>query len=177
METTMCLSPRGSGGIALPTAPGLPPQSAKDLEAFVGRLRSGTLLDGLRYLNSRTPHRFTAVLRFDGDMLRSVAMVDKWLPEVERGDDIPLSQAYCAHLYTTGQPLLVEDGRTDPRTPWMADSPTVSYCGSMIRDTAGTPWGAICHFDPAPCDAKASDVPLLEAAAAVIYRAATTGFP
>jgi hypothetical protein len=122
-------------------------------------------------LNARTAHRFTAVFRFDGEMLRNVALVDKWLPSVERGDDVPLAQAYCSHLQTTGEPLEVRDGREDSRTPWMASSPIVSYCGAVIWNDAGEPWGALCHFDSAPCDAKDSEMPLLVAAAALIRQA------
>lgn len=123
----------------------------------------------LLLLNGRTPHRYTGVFRFDGDMLRNVALVDKWDPAVEHGDDVPLAAAYCAHLHDTGQPLEVENGATDPRVPWMSASPIVSYCGAVIHGSHGLPWGALCHFDVARCDAKNSDMPLLVAAAKMIY--------
>jgi hypothetical protein len=145
---------------------------ARDLGAFRDALLGGGLISALRFLNQRTSHRFTGVFRFDGDMLRSVALVDKWLPGVERGDDVPLAQAYCAHLKRTGEPLEVEDGATDPRTPWMRQSPVVSYCGSVIRDAAGSPWGALCHFDTAYCQARATELPLLVDASALIFELA-----
>lgn len=140
-----------------------------DLAGFQTLLLTAGLLPALRYLNARTPHRFTGVFRFDGDMLRNVALVDRWLPMVDRGGDVPLEQAYCAHLQRTGEPLQVTDGHQDPRTPWMKDSAVVSYCGAVIRDGRGQPWGALCHFDAASCDAKDSDMPLLTAAAALIF--------
>jgi hypothetical protein len=62
--------------------------------AFAQTLRRHGLREGLLFLNRRTTHRCTGVFRFDGDMLRSVAM-------------------------------------------GMRGSPVVSYCGSVILDSAG----------------------------------------
>lgn len=140
-----------------------------DVEAFALCLADDGLRAALLFLNNRTSHRYTGVFRFDGDMLRNVALVDKWDPEINHGDDVPLAAAYCAHLHRTGEPLEVENGATDQRVPWMRGSPIVSYCGSVILDLAGGPWGALCHFDTAPCDAKNSDMPLMVAAAKIIY--------
>lgn len=140
-----------------------------DVDSFSQALRQRGLRAALLFLNGRTPHRYTGVFRFDGDMLRSVALVDKWDAGVEHGEDVPLAAAYCAHLHRTGEPLEVEDGAEDARVPWMRDSPVVSYCGSVILDHAGTPWGALCHFDTARCDSKNSDMPLMVAAARMIF--------
>lgn len=123
----------------------------------------------LWFLNARTPHRFTGVFRFDSNLLRSVALVDKWNASVERGTDVDVALAYCAHLKRTGRPLEVEHGPSDSRVPWMASSPVVSYCGAPILDETGQPWGALCHYDDKACEAKNSDMPLIVAAAALIY--------
>lgn len=146
-----------------------------DVRAFEDALRQSGMAGALRFLSERTSHRFTGVFRFDGDTLRSVALIDKWLPEVARGDDVPLAETYCAHLKETGEPLVLTDGRTDPRTPWMAQSGVASYCGAVILDDEGEAWGALCHFDPEPCESKHSAVPLLVAAAALIHRVAIKG--
>lgn len=143
---------------------------AADVRGFQDALRQIGIAGALRFLSARTAHRFTGVFRFDGDLLRSVALVDKWRPEVERGDDVPLAQAYCAHLKADGEPLEVTNGRTDPRTPLMAKSDVASYCGAVIRDENGEAWGALCHFDPSPCESKNSALPLLVAAAILIHQ-------
>jgi hypothetical protein len=150
--------------------------SDTDLQGFGAALERHGVRGALLFLNNRTSHRYTGVFRFDGDMLRSVALVDVWDPNVQLGDDVPLAAAYCAHLHRTGEPLEVANGATDPRVPWMSASPIVSYCGAVILDLQGQPWGALCHFDVARCDAKHSDMPLLATAARMIYpsaRAAT----
>lgn len=123
----------GDSGVPLESSSAI----SADLRGFEDALRQSGIAGPLRFLSARTSHRFTGVLRFDGDLLRSVALVDKWLPEVERGDDVPLAQAYCAHLKAVGEPLDVTDGRTDPRTPWMAESDVASYCGAVICDENG----------------------------------------
>lgn len=148
------------------------PSLVADLAAFRKRHAEGGLREGLRFLNARTSHRYTGVFRFDGEILRSVGMVDKWDTTVESGLDVPLATAYCAHLRQTGEPLLIEDGARDPRVPWMAGGPIASYCGALIRDGGGEPWGALCHFDEQPCEAKNSDMPLIAAAAAAFHESA-----
>jgi hypothetical protein len=160
--------PGSSGGTAV-----IPPPHAADLAAFVEALGSGGLSGALAFLNARTPHRFSGVFRFDGDMLRSVALFDKWDPEVQAGEDLPVADAYCAHLRGTGENIEVSDGRRDARVSWMSASPVVSYCGALIQDANHAPWGALCHFDTAPCQAKSSDMPLLTAAAALLHGAAS----
>ena len=144
-----------------------------EVREFRETLERGGLQPALRLLNGRTPHRFTGVFRFDGDMLRNVVLVDKWEPEVVRGADVPLAQAYCAHLHRSGGAVEVRDGAADARFPWMQQSPIVSYCGAVILDDDGGHWGALCHFDMSRCESKKSDLPLLEAAAGLIYRLAS----
>lgn len=143
-----------------------------DVLAFVSRLDLG-LPEALRYLNLRTPHRFTGVYRFDQDVLRNVALVDKWTPELDRGEDVPLRVTYCSRLVDNGGAMEILDGRTDARTPHMRDDPVVSYCGAVILDAQGRPWGSLCHFDMAYCEAKVSELPLLMAAAAHIHTSVT----
>jgi hypothetical protein len=144
-------------------------EKASDFDAFLAELRHGGVHPALAFLNARTPHRFTGVFRFDGTMLRNVALVDNWDPAVRRGDDIPLAQAYCAVLHDGADSLEVLDSRTDGRFPQMTDSPIASYCGALIRDSEGEPWGALCHYDLQPCESKSSDMPLLTASAAALH--------
>jgi hypothetical protein len=141
--------------------------AASDGHALERRLDPTDLRQPLVFLNTRTPHRFTGIFRFDDAMLRCVELVDKWDSSVRRGDDVPVEKAYCAHLRTHGGELEVADGRADPRVPWMADSPVVSYCGVAIEAADGTPWGALCHFDLGRCEATTSDVALMTLAAKV----------
>lgn len=170
-----------NGDCSLTVAPSLRPRPpnlevasplAKDLAAFNTRLEDG-LRAGLLFLNARTPHRFTGVYRFDAEMLRSVALVDKWDATVMRGEDVPLAQAYCAHLHETGEAVDIPDGRIDRRFPSMQASSVLSYCGAVINDGQGARWGALCHFDTLRCESRNSELPMLVAAAALLHHAAS----
>ncbi len=142
---------------------------AADLAEFSDLLRQRGLLEAMRLLNARTSHRYTGVFRFDGEMLRCVALVDKWDASVTCRDDVPLDKAYCAHLHRTGEAVRVDYGPTDARFPWMQQSPFVSYCGAVISDPHGEHWGALCHFDVARCEALGAELPLVVGAASLLY--------
>lgn len=152
-------------------SPAIPVAPFPDLTPFNRCLDGDGLVGALRFLNGRTPHRFTGVYRFDQSMLRNVALVDKWNLSVTRGEDVPLAEAFCAHLYVVGGSIKVVDGGRDPRTPWMRDGSNVSYSGATILDEAGQRWGSLCHFDPAPCEGNQSDMAWLQSAASLIFKA------
>lgn len=152
----------------------VPPEVSPTLTEFHARLAGGGRRAGLELLNKRTPHRFTGIFEFSGDTLKNVELVDKWDGTVTRCDDVPLANAYCAHLQRTGEPLAVVDGAQDPRVPWMKNSPVASYCGAVIENPAGQPWGALCHFDLSPCESNRGEVQLLVAAARLLGPAPET---
>ena len=147
------------------------PAMTAELTEFQRMLATEGLHAALRYLNRRTPHRFTGVYRYDGEMLRNLAMFDKFTPELLRGDDAPLAQTFCANVQGAGGTLEVLDGSSDERFPWMATNPVISYCGVEISEIDGRPFGTLCHFDTRRCQQRVSDIPLLTAAAPLIRQA------
>ncbi|MDB5858187.1 MAG: hypothetical protein JWQ76_1876 [Ramlibacter sp.] len=149
----------------------MPAPPPADYQAFEQSLRQGGLRAALAFLNQRTPHRYTGIFRYDGEMLRNVALHDKWNVDVARGSDLPLAGAYCSVVHDTAGPLVVEDGAIDIRFPHLQGSPVLSYCGALIRDEQGNKYGALCHYDVQPCQAKASDLPLMVAATSPLYGA------
>lgn len=143
------------------------PDFSEELCSVETALRTDGLHGALRVLNGRTPFRFTGVYRFDGDTLRNVALYDRWTPDVPDGDDAPLGETFCAIVQKVNDPLEVTDGRRDARFPWMQANAVGSYYGAPIRDANGRAVGTLCHFDLDPCQALASEVPLLVQAAAL----------
>lgn len=115
----------------------------------------------LKLLNARTPFRFTGVYRFDGDVLRNVALFDRWAPDQPRGSDAPIGETYCAITGKLNDALLVSDGRRDPRHPWMHGNSVVSYCGVPIRADSGLAIGTLCHFDDLPCQTQGAEASFL----------------
>ncbi|MEJ5988535.1 hypothetical protein WG902_00950 [Ramlibacter sp. PS3R-8] len=140
------------------------------LAEFRAALRGG-LPSALRYLNGRTPHRFTGVYRFDGELLRNMALFDRFEPELQRGSDVPMADAYCANVGRSRQPLEFADAQGDGRFPYLSGSPVVCYSGVLISSPAGVPYGTLCHYDVQHCETRTSDIPLLQAAAPFIYDA------
>jgi hypothetical protein len=135
------------------------------------RLAHSGLHGALELLNSRTPHRFTGAYRYDGDMLRNEALYDRFSPEIVRGDDVPMSLAYCALVGERGSGLEFADARDDPRFAWKSGSMVVSYCGVLLRDDeSGLPFGTLCHFDALRCEPNATELEQLEQVAPLIYR-------
>jgi GAF domain-containing protein len=151
------------------------PDFRDELCSIEGALRTQGLHAALRLLNDRVPHRFTGVYRFDGATLRNVALFDRWTPNLEQGADAPMSETFCALVQKTDGPLEVTDGRKDERFPWMQSNAVASYCGAPIRDSAGRAIGTLCHFDLEPCQATASEGPLLVQAARLFSQAVHGG--
>lgn len=148
-----------------------------DKRRFETVLTDAGIVAALGFLNARTPHRFTGIYRYDGDMLRNEYLYDQFHPKVMKGEDVPLAQAYCSIVAHTQAPLEVLDTATLSTSQFIAGSPVVSYCGVLIRDYQGEPFGALCHFDMKPCQVRVSDIPLLEAVAPLFFCALTGNTP
>ncbi len=133
---------------------------------FVARLDSAGVHDGLVFLNKRTSHRFTSIYRYDGEILRNVVFVDKLAPKSLKDGDAAIGDTYCALVRDAGlgDELLFDDVSLEARFPPIAGSPVVSYCGVLLRDEIGRPFGTLCHYDFRRCQAPSHDIELLRAA-------------
>lgn len=140
------------------------------VEEVRARLQEAGLHGALAFLNARTPHRFTGVYRYDGEILRNEALYDRSSPEQLRGDDVPMPLAYCALVGERGDGLMFADAREDPRIAWKPGSPVVSYCGAVLRDESGRPYGTVCHFDLHRCEPNVSELEQLDEVTPLIYR-------
>ncbi len=135
-------------------------------------LETRGLHEALRFLNSRTPHRFTAMYRFDSPTLLNLALVDSHAPDVSKGDDAAMDESYCSIVGATGRTFTTEDTRVDDRLrEHPARDTVVSYAGVLLRDEDGQPFGTLCHFDLVPCEVPVQEIPLLEAACPVLMAA------
>jgi len=142
------------------------------------RILDALRLDGLhaalRMLNERTPHRFTGIYRYDAEMLRNVILFNVQDPETRRGGDIPMEASYCALLSASEFGALdFNDPHHDPIAKSRAPmTPVVSYCGVLLVDTEGKPFGSLCHYDLKPCQTRISDLDMLRALAPQLASAA-----
>lgn len=142
----------------------------REIGEFTSILQQQGIHAALHYLNGRTPHRYTGIFRFDGDMLRNEALYDRYQPSLQRGEDAPMSATYCSLVGRQQAPLEITDATTDLRVRGVIITPVVSYCGVLIRTAQGQPYGTLCHYDMQRCQERTTDQPLLEAAAALLYQ-------
>jgi signal transduction histidine kinase/CheY-like chemotaxis protein len=157
---------RDAAGALEPLGPASSYERADTFGKFERILSRDGLHRALRFLNSRTPHRFTAIYRFDPPLLRSVELCDAEVAAVRIGDDSPLEETYCSIVGAAEQSFTTEDARRDDRLrEHPARNTIVSYCGVLLRRQDGTPFGTLCHFDLIACDVPFQEVGLMEAVA------------
>ena len=122
---------------------------ARGLHAFLGAL------------NSRVPHRFTGIYRFEDPILRNVRLFDRENPHLEVGTDLPLREAYCSIVHREHIPFATDDARSDERIPAsLAAGTTIAYCGVPLGQA-----GALCHFDLRARPVVKEEIPLMAALA------------
>jgi len=122
----------------------------------------------LKVLNGRTPHRYTGIYRYDSPTMRNVHLVDAFNPEVLRGPDVAMGDAYCVMVGDQRRSIVFNDATCDPRFVYKANSPVVSYCGVLLSTAERVPFGTLCHYDVSRCEENVNDVPLLQAIAPAI---------
>ena len=145
--------------------------SERTLDHFSTLLATQGPQVALRHLNSGVPHRYTAVYRFDGEMLRNVLLHDK------RGQvrpayliDVPFKQSFCQFV-VRDQAFRTDDSENDDR---LAGHPyrgvVVSYHSVPVVDAQGALWGTLSHFDMSRHPLADSEFELLQGAARLLTR-------
>ena len=128
-------------------------------------------LGALRYLNSRTRHRYTGTYLFEPPLLRNHCLFDRENPDVRSMEDLVLRDSYCGKVAESGEPFATENSMTDQR---LAGHPArtlmMAYHGFPLRDEVGNCFGSLCHWDVRPRLIPAAEFPVLQAAAPVLAR-------
>ncbi len=131
------------------------------------------LWHAMRWLNGRVPYRYTAIFRFDGDMLRNICLVDKQDPTIATCEDQPITESYCVYIHRSGKDFSVEDAPKDSR---VADHPKrrsfACYYGVPLLGSSGRLLGTVCHFDIFPTRITDGVVSALDDLAPLITEAA-----
>jgi signal transduction histidine kinase/FixJ family two-component response regulator len=153
-------------------APVLVSARADVLRKFTRILDVQGVHEALRFLNSRSSHRFTGIYRFDAPTLRNVALLDADAPMLTKGDDAPLEATYSSIVGAFERPFTTEDAERDGRLHEHPARESVrSYCGVLLRTADGGPYGTLCHFDVVPRDVPVEELALMEDAAPLLMAA------
>lgn len=149
----------------------LPTTVTSTLSEFENLLSTEGLQAGLKFLNGRVPHRFTAVYRLDALMLRVVGMVDK-----QGGLDgmaleaVPLGDSFCQFALRDGSFLTAASGDDQRLDGHPYQGVMESYIGLPLTRADGELFGTFCHFDPAGRPVNDDEYAFLTQVAAVLPR-------
>lgn len=87
--------------------------------------------------------------------------------------ETPLSHSFCRHVVAAGEPMVIEDARTDPTLCGnlaVDDLGVIGYAGMPLTDANGTVLGSLCAIDTEPHACTETELTALRATA----RACTT---
>jgi GAF domain-containing protein len=147
------------------------PEHKENLQLLRKVISQSGVRAGLEFLNKLTNHRFTALYRFDGEMLKNIFLFDRENPHQESTAEIPVLASYCVFVRDSGASFCVENSVTDARTVNHPKKLKIkSYCGVPLLDQFGKMFGTICHFDVNPRGTSVDNVALMEDFASLIEK-------
>lgn len=141
----------------------------RNLETFSAVLRAEGPAAALAYLNEGVPHRYSAVYRFAGPLLRNVLLHDKAgeIPP-EYLAAVPFDKSFCQFVLRDGV-FRTDDSTADPRLeghPYRGV--VVSYHSVPLMNDVGELWGTLSHFDMESLPLSDDEFELLQAAARLL---------
>lgn len=139
------------------------PRVSAALSSVGQALRERGLEAALEALNSRIPHRYTAVYWLpDPERLVNVALIDKLRQPAPRNlQSIPYNQSFCQFAIRDGEFRTINSAR-DARLDGHAYQGVLnSYHAVPLTARSGEILGTLCHFDPVALDLADEDFELL----------------
>jgi GAF domain-containing protein len=126
---------------------------------------------GLIFLNKLTSHRFTALYRFDGELLRNLFFFDRENPGQVSSPEIPILASYCVFVRDSGETFNVSNSEEDERVAGHPKRLQIrAYIGVPLLDEDGKMFGTICHFDVQPRPIEEENVQLMEQMAGILKK-------
>jgi GAF domain-containing protein len=140
---------------------------------FQDALRADGLWSAMRWLNAKTPYRYSAIFAFEGETLRNICLVDKEDENVTGCADQPITDSYCIYVHRSGETFGVEEAAIDPRVEGHPKRRAYQcYYGVPLYGSDGKMLGTVCHFDAEPQQITADVVTELDELTPSIVRAA-----
>jgi hypothetical protein len=144
--------------------------SLNELDRLLAQFRLTIEQDGLngalRFLNSRTSYRYTAIYRLDGQMMRNIHLYDRRGEDATNLSEVPLGDSFCQFVMKDNG-FHTSNSADDERLVDHAYRGVMnSYFGLPLSRKPGTIYGTLCHFDFEPMVLADDEIPLLEAVGA-----------
>ena len=122
--------------------------SSDDIAKFKAVLAEYGLPGALEFLNRRVPHRFTAVYKFDGDVVRNMGIHDNVGETESPLPPTPAEHSLCSYV-TAQQPFVSENILEDPRLSDHFQRGRVNaYIGLPLSRGPSHLYGTLCQMDP-----------------------------
>lgn len=123
----------------------------------------------LAALNTRVPHRYTGLFRFDTGRLTSVWTFDRKNPQIDAFPlEVPIASTPLAHQLEHEHAACIGDTACDTRlSREQRHAEMRAFVAVPLRDDEEGVFGALCHFDPEPRRTDASMLDLLERTAKI----------
>ncbi|MBO9513617.1 MAG: GAF domain-containing protein [Variovorax sp.] len=138
----------------------------RSVDAFLEVVRGDGIAAALAWLNAGVPHRFSAIYRFEGALLRNEFFCDK------KGAArpafllaVPFEVSFCQFALRDGA-FRTDDSGTDDRLlghPYRGV--VVSYHSVPLTTLEGEIWGTLSHFDTEALHLDDEEFALLQAVA------------
>lgn len=144
------------------------------LDPLRAALQREGLAGGLRFLNARVPHRYTAAYRVQQDTLVNLDLVDKageLRPEFLAS--VPFGDSFCQFVLRDGgfrTECTAQDGRLDGHR---YQGVLGAYHGVPLVDDRGELFGTLCHFDTAERTLSDEEFAFLQKAARLMSAVVT----
>ena len=134
-----------------------------EIAAFKAKLEAGGVEAAIEFLNSRTPFRYSAIFRLEGDQIRNLYLYDRKHQTMSQPHPMPLRESFCQIVVDEGTFTTVHSA-VDARVDGHAKQGVLNaYFGLPLVDTPGSIFGTFCHFDPEPKSLDTPEIPFLEA--------------
>ena len=125
----------------------------QDLDQLISILERRGLKGGLKWLNDRVPHRWTAIYKLDRVVVVNQLAVDK-LKKIDlcKLVALPLKDSFCQFAMRDGEFIKRNTSQDDdPRLiDHMYKGVVNSYVGLPLMENSDALYGTFCHFDTAP---------------------------
>ena len=140
--------------------------SSRSVDSFLDVVRSSGVEGALAWLNSGVQHRYSAIYRFEGALLRNEFLFDK------KGAEppayllaVPFEVSFCRFALRDGS-FRTDNSAADERLrghPYRGV--VVSYHSVPVLTPEGDLWGTLSHFDTEAIHLVDEEFELLKAAA------------
>jgi hypothetical protein len=143
----------------------------RDLRSLSCILSAEGPASALAYLNADVPHRYSAIYRLAGSMLKNVLLHDKEARvRAEYLTALPLEQSFCQFIGRDGS-FRTDEAAADARLRGRS-YPTIvaSFHGLGLMTATGQLWGTLSHFDTVPLRLPDEEFKLLKGSARLFAR-------